>query len=157
MTQDFYRGDIFFIAHSPVSGSEQGGYRPGVIVSNDLANRYSPNVEVPAVIRKVAQNHIFDENQSVKWNRDKVAENNAAYQAEVARLNSAKNKARDAIHEDIYRAIQSEVGHGLTRDGARKLWEYAYDKGHAHGSYAIISYLEDLLVLVYEVLDDVKR
>lgn len=120
MTQDFYRGDIFFIAHSPVSGSEQGGHRPGVIVSNDLANRYSPNVE-------------------------------------VARLNSAKNKARDAIHEDIYRAIQSEVGHGLTRDGARKLWEYAYDKGHAHGSYAIISYLEDLLVLVYEVLDDVKR
>lgn len=104
---------------------------------------------VPAVIRKVAQNHVFDENQSVKWNRDKVAENNAAYQAEVARLNTAKNKARDAIHEDIYRAIQSEVGHGLTRDGARKLWEYAYDKGHAHGSYAIISYLEDLLVLVY--------
>lgn len=46
MTQDFYRGDIFFIAHSPVSGSEQGGHRPGVIVSNDLANRYSPNVEV---------------------------------------------------------------------------------------------------------------
>lgn len=112
---------------------------------------------VPAVIRKVAQNHVFDENQSVKWNRDKVAENNAAYQAEVARLNTAKNKARDAIHEDIYRAIQSEVGHGLTRDGARKLWEYAYDKGHAHGSYAIISYLEDLLVLVYGVLDDVKR
>lgn len=46
MTQDFYREDIFFIAHSPVSGSEQGGHRPGVIVSNDLANRYSPNVEV---------------------------------------------------------------------------------------------------------------
>lgn len=46
MTQDFYRGDIFFIVHSPVSGSEQGGHRPGVIVSNDLANRYSPNVEV---------------------------------------------------------------------------------------------------------------
>ena len=36
---------------------------------------------VPAVIRKVAQNHVFDENQSVKWNRDKVAENNAAYQS----------------------------------------------------------------------------
>lgn len=46
MTQDFYRGDIFFIAHSPVSGSEQGGHRPGVIVSNDTANKHSPNVEV---------------------------------------------------------------------------------------------------------------
>lgn len=46
MTQDFYRGDIFFVSPSPVTGSEQGGHRPGVIVSNDLANRYSPNVEV---------------------------------------------------------------------------------------------------------------
>lgn len=46
MIQDYCRGDIFFISSAPVAGSEQGGHRPGVIVSNDLANRYSPNVEV---------------------------------------------------------------------------------------------------------------
>lgn len=112
---------------------------------------------VPSVLRKVAQNHIFDENQSVKWNRDKVIENNAAYQAEVARLNTAKNKARDAVYEDIYSAIQNEVGHGLTREGAKKIWEYTYDVSFSHTGGAILNCLEELLELVREVMANVKR
>lgn len=111
---------------------------------------------VPSSLRKVPQNYVFDEDQSVKWNKEKVIENNTAYQAEVARLNTAKNKARDAIHEDIYHTIQSEVGHGLTREGARKIWEYAYERGHAYGIYDIMSCLEELLELVSEVLENVK-
>lgn len=46
MTQDFYRGDIFFITEDAYTGSEQNGGRPGVIVSNDVGNKHSPNVEV---------------------------------------------------------------------------------------------------------------
>lgn len=111
---------------------------------------------VPSSLRKVPQNYVFDEDQSVKWNKEKVIENNTAYQAEVARLNTAKNKARDAIHEDIYRTIQSEVGHGLTREGARKIWEYAYERDHAYGIHDIMSCLEELLELVSEVLENVK-
>lgn len=42
-----YRGDIFYIANSGhVVGSEQRSGRPGIIVSNDLANKHSPNVSV---------------------------------------------------------------------------------------------------------------
>lgn len=111
---------------------------------------------VPSSLRKVPQNYVFDEDQSVKWNKEKVIENNTAYQAEVARLNTAKNKARAAIHEDIYRTIQSEVGHGLTREGARKIWEYAYERSHAYGIHDIMSCLEELLELVSEVLENVK-
>ena len=61
---------------------------------------------VPAGIRKVRADHIFDEERSVRWNREMVEKNNADYQAEVARLNTEKNKRRDAILEDIYRLIQ---------------------------------------------------
>lgn len=111
---------------------------------------------VPSSLKKVPQNHIFDEDQSVKWNKEKVIENNTAYQAEVARLNTAKNKARDAIHEDIYRTIQSEVGYGLTREGAKKIWEYAYERGHAYGIHDIMCCLEELLVLMDEVLENVR-
>lgn len=106
--------------------------------------------------RKVNLNHIFDEDKSVKWNREKAVENNDAYQAEVARLNTAKNKVRDAIHEDIYNAIQREIGHGLTRKGAMKIWEYAYEQGHSFGIYDIMNCLNDLLILVSEVLENVK-
>ena len=73
---------------------------------------------VPSGIRKVRADHVFDENQSVLWNRRQVEDNNRRYQEEVARLNTEKNKRRDAIHEKIYAAIQSEVGHGLSRKKA---------------------------------------
>lgn len=46
MIQDYCRGDIFFIAEGAYTGSEQNGGRPGVIVSNDVGNKHSPNVEV---------------------------------------------------------------------------------------------------------------
>ena len=73
---------------------------------------------VPAGIRKVRADHIFDEERSVRWNREMVEKNNADYQAEVARLNTEKNKRRDAILENIYRLIQEDVGHA-TYHGSR--------------------------------------
>lgn len=45
-TIEIYRGDIFYISPGRCVGSEQKCGRPGVIVSNNLANKYSPNVEV---------------------------------------------------------------------------------------------------------------
>ena len=45
-TPEIYRGDIFYIMQGSYVGSEQKSGRPGVIVSNDLANKHSPNVEV---------------------------------------------------------------------------------------------------------------
>jgi mRNA interferase MazF len=44
---DYYRGDIFYITpFYTVTGSEQRAGRPGVIVSNDANNKYSPNGEI---------------------------------------------------------------------------------------------------------------
>lgn len=43
---EVYRGDIYYIATGGYVGSEQKAGRPGIIVSNDTANKHSPNVEV---------------------------------------------------------------------------------------------------------------
>ena len=43
------RGDIYFAALSPVVGSEQGGFRPVLIVQNDVGNRFSPTVIAAAI------------------------------------------------------------------------------------------------------------
>lgn len=45
-TTEIFRGDIFYITHDSFVGSEQKSGRPGVVVSNDLANKFSPNVEI---------------------------------------------------------------------------------------------------------------
>ena len=107
---------------------------------------------VPAGIRKVRADHIFDEEKSVRWNREMVEKNNAEYQAEVARLNTAKNKRRDAILEDIYRLIQEDVGHDLPWEKARSLWMYAWGQGHANGFPDVYYYLQDMIELARMLL-----
>ncbi len=43
------RGDIYYADISPVTGSEQGGIRPVLIVQNDIGNSHSPTVIAAAI------------------------------------------------------------------------------------------------------------
>lgn len=43
------RGDLFLADLSPVIGSEQGGFRPVLVLQNDVGNRYSPTTIVAAI------------------------------------------------------------------------------------------------------------
>jgi mRNA interferase MazF len=47
------RGDIFYADLSPVTGSEQGGLRPVLIVQNNVGNRYSPTVIAAAITSQI--------------------------------------------------------------------------------------------------------
>jgi len=47
------RGDIFYADLSPVTGSEQGGIRPVLIIQNDVGNRHSPTVICAAVTSRM--------------------------------------------------------------------------------------------------------
>ncbi len=47
------RGDIFYADLSPVVGSEQGGFRPVIIVQNNIGNRFSPTVIVAAITAQI--------------------------------------------------------------------------------------------------------
>lgn len=43
------RGQIYYADLSPVVGSEQGGYRPVLIIQNDIGNRHAPTVIVAVI------------------------------------------------------------------------------------------------------------
>ena len=47
------RGDIYYANMDPVLGSEQGGYRPVLIVQNNRGNLYSPTVIVAAITSRL--------------------------------------------------------------------------------------------------------
>ena len=49
MREKVIRGDLFFADLEPVRGSEQGGYRPVVIIQNNIGNQHSPTVIVAPV------------------------------------------------------------------------------------------------------------
>ena len=46
MRDECYRGEIYYIMPGEAIGCEQYGGRPGIIVSNEMNNRYSRTVEV---------------------------------------------------------------------------------------------------------------
>ena len=43
------RGDLYYADLTPVTGSEQGGVRPVLMIQNDMGNRFSPTVIIAAV------------------------------------------------------------------------------------------------------------
>ena len=53
MERTIKRGDIFYADLNPVIGSEQGGTRPVLVISNDIGNRHSPTVIVAAITSRV--------------------------------------------------------------------------------------------------------
>lgn len=53
MEKTIKRGDIYYVELNPVIGSEQGGTRPVLIISNDIGNRHSPTVIVAAITSRV--------------------------------------------------------------------------------------------------------
>ncbi len=49
------RGEIYRADLDPVTGSEQGGTRPVLIIQNDVGNQYSPTVIVAAITSKITK------------------------------------------------------------------------------------------------------
>ena len=47
--KEIKKGQIYYADLSPVVGSEQGGYRPVLIIQNDVGNKYAPTV-IAAII-----------------------------------------------------------------------------------------------------------
>ena len=53
MNTTYLRGQLYYADLSKGVGSEQEGYRPVLIIQNDVGNKYSPTVIVAAVTSKV--------------------------------------------------------------------------------------------------------
>lgn len=58
MERTIKRGDIYYAELNPVIGSEQGGTRPVLIISNEIGNKHSPTVIIAAITSKQAKNKL---------------------------------------------------------------------------------------------------
>ena len=47
------RGQIYYADLSPVIGSEQGGFRPVLIIQNDLGNRHAPTTIIAPITTRL--------------------------------------------------------------------------------------------------------
>lgn len=106
----------------------------------------------PVGMSLVEEGYVFDEDKSVKWNREQVSKNNQKYQDEVKRLNQAKMKAREetyaVFYKDIADALNRAIGgkEKVTTEQAKVVWKYL--EGHLTDSYDIEGPLYDLINMI---------
>ena len=59
MNKEIRRGDLYYAELDPIVGSEQAGFRPVLVVSNDIGNRYSPVIViVPITSRRMGRKRL---------------------------------------------------------------------------------------------------
>ena len=84
--------------------------------------------------------YVFDENKSVKWNREKVREFNQNVPAEIQKDEEFKS--------DCIRAIRDDYNFG--KGTANKIFVYCYAKYHSN-MYEFFDNVEDIAELMHDI------
>ena len=103
------RGQIYYADLSPVVGSEQGGYRPVLIIQNDMGNRYSPTT-IAAVIttRKTKANlptHIWL-NSECGLPKESMVEGEQVRTIDKKRLKSFMGQVSEEVLAEIDKGLK---------------------------------------------------
>lgn len=99
---------------------------------------------------KYAENHIFDENMSVKWNREEVARRNQAYKNALTEYYKGEQEANKKFREDLIQAIMNDTG--FSYEKAEMIYGRAYDRGHSSGYYDVITYASEIADFIYDFI-----
>lgn len=78
---------------------------------------------------KVKLDHVFDEDRSVRWNREEAIRVNNEYDAKCKILREKKTEAMVQVTDCIERHISIYVGCSLQR--ASLIWNFVYDQYHS--------------------------
>ena len=103
--------------------------------------------------KKLPENHVFDENMSVKWNKDQVKQHNEARQMQVSELNKERNLAINKATESVVHLIDEYFSGKINEAQAQLIWNYAVEKGHSGGKYEIVAQMQGLLDLFSDFLE----
>lgn len=110
------RGDLYYLDFGITVGSEQNGVRPVIVVSNKMANRYSPTILVSPITsrfsKKELPTHVKLNHRECGLNRESQVLLEQIYTVDKSRLGtyigSADRETMDKI--DIAAEISIQVG-----------------------------------------------
>lgn len=119
---------------------------------NDLIENYDlltfVNRQYHVTTEKLKENLIVDINETLKWNKQYVKENNEKYDAQVKEYNEAKRKKFRQYEEDLIKAFAEEES--LELEEAKVIWEYAYQQSHSNG-------YREVVYTAYDIAEVVKK
>lgn len=97
---------------------------PGRLDYDLVVQRFIEANELPtrSAKRKYVDSHVFDEEKSVRWNREQVAINNAEADEQSRQMVERKRAAIQTAEDNIIKYLQQETGVDPTI--LRKLYNY---------------------------------
>lgn len=114
-----------------------------------LNGEFKNKIAYPTVV-PLKDSYIFDENQSVKWNRKQVETHNSDVKRQKEEYNSEERKAYNLFAESLKAAIAYDTG--LSLEKAEIIYTKAYDDGHCDGYRSVIIHASDLCDFVTELM-----
>ena len=119
---------------------------------NELIENYDQltfvNRQFHVTTEKMKENLIVDVNETLKWNKDYVKENNEKYDEQMKEYKEAQRKKFRQYEEDLVKAFAEEEF--LELEEAKIIWDYAYEQSHSNG-YREVAYT------AYDIAEVVKR
>lgn len=103
---------------------------------------YDNKMESPYSLRKYREDYVFDEDQSVKWNREEVIRKNKKVQDKKDTYKAESSRLQNQLNDDIIKAIMFE--YGFNEEQAQIINGHAYDKHHSSGYYEILNCLNEI-------------
>ena len=114
---DISRGDVFYADLGDVVGSEQGGFRPVLVIQNDVGNKYSPTVIIAAITSRLTKaklpTHIELNKDRFNLHKDSVVLLEQIRTLSKTRLKTKLSTLPDSVMKQIDIAIMISMGLGV--------------------------------------------
>jgi hypothetical protein len=106
------------------------------------------------------ENYVFDENKSVKWNKDEVIRRNKLRDEEVMKCRSTRRQALCNFENNIIHCIAVELMErnilktdiSTAVEKAIKIFDLAWDKGHSAGIYEVCIYIDEIVDFIEDIV-----
>lgn len=106
-------------------------------------------------LRKLPDNYVFDENESVKWNREKVGVHNKLADNAKKKYYDELNTVNAAFATMVRQEIQSELD--VSDEVASIIYNEAYENGHADGYHEVVYYAQVYCEFISRILNAMKE
>lgn len=98
--------------------------------------------------------HVFDENKSVKWNREEAQRQNELRQKELYRYQKKISAQYSNLHDAFMEYIKDE--YGLSEEAAKLVYNAAYEDGHHAGYYEVLTYIATYADFANNIIKTIK-
>ena len=125
------------------------------ILDKMRAPDFFPKYPDSDLTKLLPRDFIFDENQSVKWNRQKVQEHNEVAQQAKKLYRDRMNEIDRWFSKQVQEVIQNELQ--VSEKAASIIFNQAWGQGHSTGYQDVVHYAGQYCEFIQQILDTMKE